>query len=82
MQHEITKTPNFKGYSAVLSSNNDPNGSGDMHEGFEFGYEPLGQPTSDTINGNNGTNNGVMAGANVWPKDEDARGFREAVLGY
>ncbi|KAI0322083.1 2OG-Fe-II oxygenase [Amylostereum chailletii] len=38
---DITKTPNFKDYSAVLSSNNDPNGGGDMHEGFEFGWEAL-----------------------------------------
>lgn len=87
MQHEITKTPNFKGYSAVLSSNNDPNGAGDMHEGFEFGFEPIipPPPPSNSDDGTSALKNhdgGLMAGANAWPREEDAPGFREGVLGY
>lgn len=46
-----------------------------MHEGFEFGWEPLevkGYAGAET--------DGVMAGANVWPKEPE--GFREVVLKY
>lgn len=84
MQHEITKTPNFKGYSAVLSSNNDPNGAGDMHEGFEFGFEPIHPPAAPALVDGATTQEkgGVMAGANAWPREEHAPGFREGVLGY
>ncbi len=76
-QLDSTKTSNFKGYNAVLSSNNDPDGAGDMHEGFEFGWE-----VSDDAPGSlasNHLNDGAMAGANVWP---DVPGFREALLRY
>lgn len=83
MQHEITKTPNFKGYSAALSSNNDPNGAGDMHEGFEFGFEPIAPTLPTTVDGTSAQEkDGVMAGANAWPREEEAPGFREGVLGY
>ena len=72
-----TKTSNFKGYNAVLSSNNDPAGAGDMHEGFEFGWEALDAApgTLDACR----MNDGSMAGANVWP---DVPGFRESQLRY
>lgn len=60
-----TKTPNFKGYNPLLSSINDPDSAGDMHEGFEFGYEEL----VPTVNGQIRTSDGAMAGANVWPQD-------------
>ncbi|KAI0251108.1 Clavaminate synthase-like protein [Lactifluus subvellereus] len=66
MELNHTKTPNFKGYNAVMSSNNDPNGAGDMHEGFECTRCP---PRND----------GSMAGANVWP---DVPGFRVSLLRY
>ncbi|KAA1472217.1 Clavaminate synthase-like protein [Dentipellis sp. KUC8613] len=75
---DIKKTPNFKGYTAVLSSNSDPANSGDMHEGFEFGWEEL---DADKIaNDPRRANDGVMAGANVWPSE--APGFREGMLPY
>ncbi|KAG5654315.1 hypothetical protein H0H81_004734 [Sphagnurus paluster] len=41
MEIENKKTPNFKGYSPLLSGNNNPENAGDMQEGFEFGWEPL-----------------------------------------
>ncbi|KAF9019957.1 Clavaminate synthase-like protein [Hymenopellis radicata] len=76
MQLENKKTPNFKGYSPLLSGNNDPNNNGDLQEGFEFGWEPLttGAAQDDR------SGDGVMAGANVWP-DKPPR-FREAALQY
>ncbi|TFY72244.1 hypothetical protein EVG20_g744 [Dentipellis fragilis] len=77
-QLDIKKTPNFKGYTAVLSSNNDPANSGDMHEGFEFGWEEL--DADKTANDPRRANDGVMAGANVWPSE--APGFREGMLPY
>ena len=73
-QLDINKTSNFKGYNAVLSSNIDPDGPRDMHEGFEFGCEAL-----DGSLAANHLNDGAMAGANVWP---DVPGFREALLRY
>jgi isopenicillin N synthase-like dioxygenase len=32
---------NFKGYTPLRSAKNDPNGDGDVHEGFLAGWEPL-----------------------------------------
>ncbi|KDQ49234.1 hypothetical protein JAAARDRAFT_43023 [Jaapia argillacea MUCL 33604] len=66
---------NFKGYNPVLSSNNDPENRGDLHEGFEFGWEDLvAKPSVDE-----GATARSLA-ANVWPSD--APGFREALLEY
>lgn len=70
------KTPNFKGYNALLSSQNDPDSDGDLHEGFEFGWEELVPKANDEKR----ANDGVMAGANIWPSDPP--GFREAELIY
>ena len=75
-QLDATKTANFKGYNAVLSSKNDPDSNGDMHEGFEFGWEEMDARIDDEKR----ANDGVMAGANVWPSD--CPGFRESVLTY
>ncbi|KAJ7166307.1 hypothetical protein C8R43DRAFT_985441 [Mycena crocata] len=77
LEVENTKTPNFKGYSPVLSGNNDPNGAGDLQEGFEFGFEPL-RGAMDDANGS--AKDDVMAGANVWPAELPE--FREAALEY
>ncbi|KAI0345572.1 Clavaminate synthase-like protein [Trametopsis cervina] len=70
------KTANFKGYNAVLASNNDPDGAGDMHEGFEFGWEEI-NPTEDN---SKRASDGVMAGGNIWPRELPA--FRSAALTY
>ncbi|KAF9464203.1 2OG-Fe(II) oxygenase [Collybia nuda] len=76
MEIENRKTPNFKGYSPLLSGNNNPYGAGDLQEGFEFGWEELdGGPNNDDQE-----KSGVMAGANVWPSG--LIGFREKVLKY
>ena len=75
-QLDIRKTSNFKGYTALLASNNDPLNRGDLHEGFEFGWEELQARDNDEKR----ANDGVMAGANVWPSD--LPDFRESVLGY
>jgi hypothetical protein len=74
-QLDSTKTSNFKGYSAVLSSNIEPDGTGDMHEGFEFGCEVL-DDAPGSLSAHH-SNDGAMAGANAWP---DVPGFREALL--
>ncbi|KAI0927583.1 hypothetical protein AcW1_007213 [Taiwanofungus camphoratus] len=76
MELDIRKTQNFKGYNPILSSNNDPKADGDMHEGFEFGWEEL----QARVNDEKRSNDGAMAGANVWPSN--VPGFREAVLKY
>lgn len=76
IQIENRKTPNFKGYSPLLSGNNNPYGAGDLQEGFEFGWEEL----NGGLNIEKDTNAGVMAGANVWPSE--LPGFREKVLRY
>lgn len=75
-QLENKKTPNFKGYSPLLSGNNDPNNAGDLQEGFEFGWEPLQSAAHPTDN----TDHGIMAGANVWP--DKPVFFRQAALNY
>ncbi|KZT69604.1 Clavaminate synthase-like protein [Daedalea quercina L-15889] len=75
MELENKNTPNFKGYNPVKSSRNDPLSDGDMHEGFEFGWEEL------EANGYQGAEkDGAMAGANVWPREP--AGFRDAALAY
>ena len=50
----------------MLSSNNNPAGTGDMHEGFEFGWEHW--MTLREL---------LMPVANVWPND---LGFRKSLL--
>jgi isopenicillin N synthase-like dioxygenase len=76
MQIENTKAANFKGYSPLLSGNNNPENAGDLQEGFEFGYEAF--ESKDSIP--NSESEGAMAGANVWPSC--LPGFREAALAY
>ncbi|KAJ7046426.1 hypothetical protein C8F04DRAFT_1064213 [Mycena alexandri] len=78
LEVENTKTPNFKGYSPVLSGNNDPNGAGDLQEGFEFGFEaPIDR---DSAVETSIANDGIMGGANIWPTRLPE--FRAAALEY
>ena len=78
MQIENRKTPNFKGYSPLLSGNNNPEGAGDVQEGFEFGWE---SPSEDH-DIDESLASGAMAGANVWPSEEHVPRFRQTVLDY
>lgn len=73
---ENRKTPNFKGYSPLLSGNNNPENAGDFHEGFEFGWEEIDAEKNNTAS----DEGGEMAGKNVWPSGIPA--FRETVLQY
>ncbi|RPD56123.1 Clavaminate synthase-like protein [Lentinus tigrinus ALCF2SS1-7] len=72
MAMDIHKTPNFKGYTALLGENTNPENRGDLHEGFDIGWE---EPT-----GTSRADDGAMTGENVWP--DGLPGFREAVLEY
>ncbi|QRV88292.1 hypothetical protein RhiJN_16310 [Ceratobasidium sp. AG-Ba] len=69
---DIHKSSNFKGYTALLGENTNPENRGDLHEGFDLGPEFATGSDSDTS----------MAGINVWPSPDIAPGFREAMIGY
>ncbi|CAL1713622.1 unnamed protein product [Somion occarium] len=69
---DIHKSPNFKGYTALLGENTNPENRGDLHEGFDIGWEEM--------SGSSRSDDGAMTGDNVWP--EKLPGFREAVLDY
>ncbi|KAB5591580.1 Pyridoxal kinase [Ceratobasidium theobromae] len=66
---DIHKSSNFKGYTALLGENTNPENRGDLHEGFDIGLE-----SSDTSLS--------MGGMNVWPPPDILPGFRNAVLRY
>ena len=71
---DIHKTPNLKGYTALLSENSNPENRGDLHEGFDIGWEDW--------TGNVRADDGPMTGKNYWPDSKSLPGFREAVLSY
>jgi len=73
---DIHKSSNFKGYTSLLGENTDPENRGDLHEGFDLGWEP--EETSSSTLG--ARNDGAMTGQNVWP--EGLAGFRSSVLAY
>ena len=92
-QLDIHKSPNFKGYTALLGENTDSTGLGDLHEGFDLGWEPhptRSHPSSAATSSDNEDdklqsrsmprNDGAMTGVNVWP--DNLPGFRETVLDY
>ncbi|PBK67281.1 Clavaminate synthase-like protein [Armillaria solidipes] len=72
MDLDIHRSSNYKGYTALLGENTDPKGHGDLHEGFDLGWEEqdLEEMKNET----------AMSGRNVWP--EMAPGFKEPVLKY
>ncbi|KAG9091591.1 hypothetical protein FS749_016425 [Ceratobasidium sp. UAMH 11750] len=70
---DIHKSSNFKGYTALLGENTNPENRGDLHEGFDIGPETTAGNTSDVS---------AMTGSNVWPNPDVAPGFREAVTQY
>ncbi|KAM5540878.1 hypothetical protein V8D89_005522 [Ganoderma adspersum] len=72
MELDIHKSSNFKGYTALLGENTNPENRGDLHEGFDIGWEdPTGASRAD---------DGAMTGQNVWPRNMS--GFKAAVLEY
>ncbi|KAJ3743855.1 non-hem dioxygenase in morphine synthesis N-terminal-domain-containing protein [Lentinula raphanica] len=66
---DIHKAKNFKGYTALLGENTDPTGRGDLHEGFDIGWEE--QDSSRNLD--SARDDSAMSGLNVWP---DLPGFR------
>ncbi|KAG9077108.1 hypothetical protein FRC06_009090, partial [Ceratobasidium sp. 370] len=70
---DIHMSSNFKGYTALLGENTNPENRGDLHEGFDIGPET-------TVDSTLGVS--AMAGCNVWPNSDIAPGFREAVTQY
>lgn len=74
---DIRKSSNFKGYTALLAENTDPANAGDMHEGFEIGYEDKSATGQEDAR-----DDGAMTGKNIWPSEHDVPGFRAAVLEY
>jgi isopenicillin N synthase-like dioxygenase len=78
---DIHGTSNFKGYTALLGENTDVKGAGDLHEGFDLGWEP--ERSSDAT-GQGLVNSTVMSGDNVWPSQDTlpAHSFKDPVLTY
>jgi len=73
---DIHNSSNFKGYTALLGENANPKNKGDLHEGFDLGWEPehqSNQPLRDDRE---------MSGANVWPDASTLPGFKESILAY
>ncbi|PVF93068.1 Clavaminate synthase-like protein [Serendipita vermifera] len=81
MKYDIHASDNFKGYNALMSENTDPEGRGDLNEGFNFGWEPLeGDQSADNPWMHT---TGSMGGPNVWPEGgADMKEFRKAMLTY
>ncbi|KAN0105577.1 hypothetical protein V8E52_010871 [Russula decolorans] len=77
LELDIHKSKNFKGYTALLGENTNPENRGDLHEGFDLGWE---DPSSGTARSSE--DDGSMAGENVWPDEVLLPAFRRAVLEY
>lgn len=73
---DIHKSSNFKGYTALLGENTNPENRGDLHEGFDIGWEEKEGGSGSALR----EGDGAMSGSNVWP--EGLEGFRETVLEY
>ncbi|KIP04232.1 hypothetical protein PHLGIDRAFT_25703 [Phlebiopsis gigantea 11061_1 CR5-6] len=71
---DIHKSPNFKGYTGLLGENTNPENRGDLHEGFDLGWEDA--------SGSRRAGDGAMAGENVWPDSTELPDFREPVMEY
>ncbi|KAK0201549.1 hypothetical protein DFS33DRAFT_1265001 [Desarmillaria ectypa] len=72
MDLDIHRSSNYKGYTALLGENTDPTGHGDLHEGFDLGWENEDLEEMK--------NESAMSGGNVWP--ETVPDFKEPVLNY
>lgn len=77
MEIENRNTPTFRGYSPLLSGNNNPENAGDLQEGFEFGWEALDEQEVDK---ERILRTSVMDDTNQWPSE--LPNFRNKVLNY
>lgn len=78
-QLDIHKSDNYKGYTALFGENTDVNGLGDLHEGFDLGWEP--ESTSEKHEHAPSVDDSEMGGGNVWP-DLAGNSFKDPVLAY
>lgn len=76
---DIHKSDNYKGYTALFGENTDVNGLGDLHEGFDLGWEP--ESTSEKHEHAPSVDDSEMGGGNVWP-DLAGNSFKDPVLAY
>lgn len=81
MQLDIHKSSNFKGYTPLLGESRSAGGLGDLHEGFDIGWESEIK-RDETESKVAPREDGVMTGANVWPDEDALPGFRETFLAY
>ena len=70
-------TPTFKGYSPLLSGNNNPENAGDLQEGFELGWEAS---DGQEVDKERIPHTGIMDDTNQWPSE--LPDFRDKVLNY
>jgi len=83
LNYDIYKSASFKGYNALLSENTDPEGQGDLNEGFNISWEALEGQKSQTKVDTWYDDNATMGGPNVWPEGgADMKEFRRAMLEY
>ncbi len=71
----VTNNAGNRGYTPLLGENTDPTAKGDFHEAFDFALE-LNMDDPDLDKGLFGYS------PNQWPEDEEAPGFRDALLAY
>ncbi|KAG9019910.1 hypothetical protein FRB90_000041 [Tulasnella sp. 427] len=82
MRLDIHKSDNFKGYTPLLGENTDPENRGDLHEGFDIGWEDLVQASALETPAAQSPSNTLVQGVNVWPNAELLPGFRDTLLKY
>ncbi|KAL5482369.1 hypothetical protein ACEPAI_8963 [Sanghuangporus weigelae] len=68
-KYDAKKTANFKGYTGLLSENNDPENRGDLHEAYDIGPDE-----------NESSKKSGLTGGNPWPVE--VPGFKEGYLDY
>ncbi|KAH8104936.1 2OG-Fe oxygenase [Phellopilus nigrolimitatus] len=69
LKYDSRKMDNFRGYTVLLSENNDPENRGDLHEAYNIGPE-------ETYS----SKQSAMSGGNVWPSE--VLGFQEDLMSY
>ncbi|KAH7926492.1 Clavaminate synthase-like protein [Leucogyrophana mollusca] len=75
MKLDLQKSANFKGYTALRTEDASREKKGDIHEGFDLGWEPESPANANALR-----DDGIMTGANLWPDELPV--FRKDVLAY